>query len=277
MVGPVASLDPTEFAELDVQPTSDRRQVGGVWFDPLTEAQVVQSVCSALDAGEGGWIATPNVDMVRAMDRDVALRQLIQSATLVVPDGMPVIWAAKLAGTPLPERVTGSSLIFTLTERLVRDARSIYLLGGRPGVPEAAATALSERFPGLRVAGTDSPPLGFEADSEQLERTIAKVVATAPDVVYVGLGSPKQERLIAALSQRLPHSWFVGCGAAIPMAAGQTPRAPAWVQSSGLEWVYRLSQEPTRLAGRYLGRDLPFALRLLATSARARAAERAGR
>jgi N-acetylglucosaminyldiphosphoundecaprenol N-acetyl-beta-D-mannosaminyltransferase len=260
-----------------VQPETSRSQIGGVWFDPLTEAQVVQSVRAALDAGQGGWIATPNVDMVRAMDRDPALRQLIQSATLVVPDGMPVIWAAKLAGASLPERVTGSSLIFTLTEGLVQDARSIYLLGGRPGVPEAAATALSERFPGLRVAGTDSPPLGFEADAEQLERTIAKVVAAAPDVVYVGLGSPKQERLIAALSPRLPRSWFVGCGAAIPMAAGQTPRAPGWVQSSGLEWVYRLSQEPTRLAGRYLGRDLPFALRLLATSARARAWHRAGR
>jgi len=148
---------------------------------------------------------------------------------------MPLLWAARLRGEPLVERVAGASLIFSLTEAAARHGRSIYLLGGKPGVPDRAGERLRRRYPGLVVAGTDSPPYGFETTSAGVETVRRRLVAAAPDIVYVGLGFPKQERLIAQLAPSFPATWFVACGAAIPIAAGVSRRAPRWMQRSGLE------------------------------------------
>jgi N-acetylglucosaminyldiphosphoundecaprenol N-acetyl-beta-D-mannosaminyltransferase len=241
--------------------------LAGLELDPLTEQQVVEQVLESLSVGRGGWVATLNIDICRAVRRDADLAGLLGRASLIVPDGMPLIWAAKMRGDPLPERVTGASLIFSLSEAAAASGRSVYLLGGELGVPEAAGAQLCARFPGLVVAGTDAPPVGFDETADGVAAARDKVVAAAPDVVYVGLGFPKQERLIAALAPALPHTWFVACGAAIPFAAGALPRAPEWMQQVGMEWLFRLLSEPRRLARRYLVDDLPFAAGLLAASA----------
>ena len=122
-------------------------------------------------------------------------------------------------------------------------------------------------YPGLVVAGADAPPVGFDADPDAVAAVHARLAAAAPGIVYVGLGFPKQERLIARLAPSFPATWFIGCGAAIPFAAKALPRAPLWMQRTGLEWAFRLASEPRRLFRRYLVHDLPFAVRLLATSA----------
>ncbi len=247
-----------------------RVPVGAVTVWSVSEADLARHVSAAWSDGEGGAIVTANVDIVRAATRDPALAALIARSEVVVADGMPVVWAGRIAGAKVPERVTGSSLVFTLSEAAARAGRSIYLLGGNPGVPEAAARALTARYPGLRVAGTDSPPFGFETDPDLTERAVAACAAANPDLVLVGLGFPKQERLIELLRDRLPDTWFLGCGAGIPMAAGEFRRAPGLVQRAGGEWLHRLALEPRRLARRYLRDDLPFALRLLAGAARTR-------
>jgi N-acetylglucosaminyldiphosphoundecaprenol N-acetyl-beta-D-mannosaminyltransferase len=248
-----------------------RVTVAGVPLDALTEDQVVGRVLAALAAGQGGWIVTVNVDISRAIRRDSALAALIAPAALAVPDGMPLIWAARLAGDPLPERVTGASLIYSLSAAAAAAGRSVYLLGGGPpGVPERAGRRLTERYPGLTVAGADAPPVGFDATLEGISAVRSKVVAAAPDIVFVGLGFPKQEHLITQLAPVLPRAWFVACGAAIPFAAGAQPRAPRWMQQAGLEWLFRLMTEPRRLARRYLAHDLPFAIALLLAAARQR-------
>ena len=173
------------------------------------------------------------------MRRDAELAGLVASASLIVPDGMPLLWAARLRGDPLPERVTGASMIFSLSAAAAAAGRSVYLLGGAPGVPDRAGAALAERYPGLVVAGADSPPMGFDKVPEQVADARDKVVAAAPDIVFVGLGFPKQERLITELAPLLPRTWFVACGAAIAFAAGAVPRAPrgcsarAWSGCSG--------------------------------------------
>jgi N-acetylglucosaminyldiphosphoundecaprenol N-acetyl-beta-D-mannosaminyltransferase len=241
--------------------------LAGLELDGLTEQQVVHRVLDALHAGHGGWVATLNVDICRAVRRNSELAELLGAASLTVPDGMPLIWAARMRGDPLPERVTGASLIFSLSEAAAASGRSIYLLGGAPGVPERAAARLAEHYPGLVVAGTDAPPVGFDATADGVQAARDKVVAAAPAIVFVGLGFPKQERLITALAPVLPQTWFVACGAAIPFAAGAVPRAPEWMQQAGLEWLFRLRSEPRRLARRYLVDDLPFAATLLAASA----------
>ena len=245
---------------------SRRVPVGGSWIDPLTEAEVVVAVCAALDRGEGGRIVTPNVDILRLARTDPAVRRYLADATLLVADGMPLVWASRLAGTPLPERVPGSSLIWSLSYHLGRAGRSVYLLGGTPGASPGgrrAAAVLAAACPGLKIAGTASPAYGFERDPAGWDDLCAGVVEAKPDLVLVGLGFPKQERLVDALRPELPLSWFLGCGAAVDFVAGDQVRAPYWLQRAGLEWAWRLAGDPRRLAGRYLRHDAPYALRLL--------------
>jgi N-acetylglucosaminyldiphosphoundecaprenol N-acetyl-beta-D-mannosaminyltransferase len=256
-------------------------EFGGLSFVPLTERDVVQRVRSALDRRTGGWIVTPNVDIVRHARRSAELRTLLADADLVVADGAPVVWASRVKGTPLPARVAGSDLIWSLSEGLGADARSIYVLGGEPEAigrregARRAAEALLERSPGLRIAGYASPRYGFDSRPAELDAVCREVVDARPDLVFVGIGFPRQERIIARLKPRLPATWFLGCGAAINFVAGDLVRAPEWMQRNGLEWAHRLGTEPRRLAHRYLRHDAPEALRMLAGAARRRARARA--
>ncbi|MEZ0073363.1 WecB/TagA/CpsF family glycosyltransferase [Planotetraspora sp. GP83] len=240
-----------------------RVAVAGVELDALTEAEVVEHVVEALHHGRGGHIVTPNVDICRAISRDAELRDLVASADLAVADGMPLVWAARLLGDPLPARVTGADLIWSLSEAAASHGFPIYLLGGPPGVPDTASAVLRKSCPQLVVAGVNAPPYGFDACAEELAEVRKKLVDAGPLLVFVGLGFPKQDRLIAAARADLPGAWFVGCGSAIAFAAGSVRRAPAWMGDHGLEWLFRLLSEPGRLARRYLIDDLPFALRLL--------------
>lgn len=238
--------------------------IGAVSVMAMTEADVTTHVARSWRRRRGGSIVTVNVDILRALTRDSGLAAVVDAAQIVVADGMPLVWAASLAGYPLPERVTGASLVWTLAEAAARERRSVYLIGGDPGVPEAAARRLVEQFPELRIAGTESPPSGFEKDELQVAALAGRVRRAAPDLVLVGLGFPKQELLITRLRAAAPRAWFLGCGAGIAMAAGQFRRAPVLFQRLGAEWLHRLLLEPRRLARRYLVHDLPFALLLLA-------------
>ncbi|MBB5959403.1 N-acetylglucosaminyldiphosphoundecaprenol N-acetyl-beta-D-mannosaminyltransferase [Saccharothrix tamanrassetensis] len=245
-------------------------RVGAVDVWSVSESGVADHVARAWQQGEGGAIVTANVDIVRAATRTPGLAALVAESEMVVADGMPVVWAGRLAGVRVPERVTGASLVFTLSEAAAREGRSVYLLGGDEGIPEKAAEVLRARYPGLRIAGTDSPPFGFDTDPAATAEAVAKVVQGKPDLVLVGLGFPKQERLIRLLRAELPQAWFLGCGAGIPMAAGEFRRASGVVQKMGAEWLHRLALEPRRLAKRYLRDDLPFAFRLLSDALRLR-------
>jgi N-acetylglucosaminyldiphosphoundecaprenol N-acetyl-beta-D-mannosaminyltransferase len=247
------------------QPVRERITVDGIDFDALREHEVVAHVVEALSAGRGGVVVTPNVDILRQL-RTPAVGALARDADLVVPDGMPIVWASRILGTELPERVTGSSLVWSLSRAAAADGRSVFLLGGAPGVAERAGQHLVADIPGLRVAGHACPPLGFEKSEVELERLRAQVRAAAPDLVFVALGFPKQERLSYLLRQDLPGAWFVGCGGTLTMVAGHVSRAPEWAQRSGLEWLHRLAQEPGRMARRYLVDDAPYAVGLLVRS-----------
>lgn len=255
---------------------SERIVLDGIEIDALTEDEVVARVREALDRGEGGRIVTPNVDILRQAGTDPEVRDYLDDATVVVADGAPLVWASKLAGTPLPERVAGSDLIWSLSAGLGQDGRSVYVLGGEPADPGfvdgagRAAAELAAASPGLRIAGWRSPDYGFERDWYSLSSVCGEVIEAKPDLVYVGIGFPKQEWLISLLRPELPFTWFLGCGAAVNFVTGDQERAPRWMQRSGLEWAHRLSNEPRRLAGRYLRHDAPYALRLLASKAAGR-------
>ena len=238
----------------------------GVEFTALAEHTTIAYVLDAINRGQGGWVCPVNLDVLRQAVRDVEIHALVASADLTVADGMPLIWASRIQGTPLPERVAGSSLITTLSAALAAERRSVYLLGGNPGTAEAAGERLASTLPGLHVAGSYCPPFGFERDPAQVEHIQQLVQLAHPDVVFVGLGFPKQDRLIVRLREVLTTPWYVSCGISFSFVVGEVQRAPPPRQAMGLEWVHRLAQEPRRLARRYLVDGLPFAARRVAAS-----------
>jgi N-acetylglucosaminyldiphosphoundecaprenol N-acetyl-beta-D-mannosaminyltransferase len=237
----------------------------------VTEAEAVREIVDAAAAGGGHWTITANLDHIRRYHRDPLQRALIDDADLVVADGMPLIWASHLAGEPLPERVSGSSMVWSICEAASARGQSVFLLGGDPGVAERAADVFRDRYPGLEIAGVACPPVGYEGDEDELSRIERQACEAAPNIVFVALGFPKQDLLIRRLRGALPGASFLGVGISLSYATGDLSRPPSWICNFGLEWAYRLWQEPTRrLARRYLLDGLPFAVRLTLSAARYR-------
>lgn len=262
------------WAESPETRSARRTELLGMPLDRVSEPEAIGRVIAALEESRGGWVITPNLECLRQFTLVPDVARMFDEADLVVADGMPLTWAARIAGTPLPARVAGSDLVWSLTAEAAMHDRSIFLLGGAPGVSERAATVMQANYPGLRIAGLHAPPYGFENDPDEME-TIRRVLREArPDVVYVALGFPRQERLIERLRGELPEAWFVGVGISFSFLSGDVPRAPDWLQRIGLEWAHRLAKEPRRLARRYLVHDLPFAARLGLHSLRRRLTRR---
>lgn len=246
-------------------------QVGGLGFDAVTEAEVVRIVADDWTAGVGGWIVTPNVDIWLRTRREPQCAELVSRADLVVADGMPLVWAAGIAGTPLPERVTGSGLVERLCQAAGARGLGLYIVGGGAAdIAPRAGAALTARYPGLRFTGATTPDFGFEHDPTRTRELVDAVRLSGAALVLVGVGFPKQERLAELIREALPSAWVLGCGGGIAMASGDARRSPRWAQRLGVEWMVRLVQEPRRLAHRYLVDDAPAAVVLLAGAVKAR-------
>jgi N-acetylglucosaminyldiphosphoundecaprenol N-acetyl-beta-D-mannosaminyltransferase len=187
---------------------------------------------------------------------------------LSLVDGTPVLWAARLLGTPLPEKLSGSDMFEPLLERAVREKLRVVLLGGGPGVGELAAKNLRARLPDLRLVDTLAPRLGISATDEE-RACVERLRQAKADLIFVCLGAPKQELFSDRNRQALAPAVLVCFGAAVDFAAGTLPRAPGWMSSAGLEWAFRLAREPRRLAARYLLRDPEF-LKIVAVQALSR-------
>ena len=230
----------------------------------VDENGLLDHLFSEMAAGRGGWLVTANLDILRRYAKEPQIRQLYGEADLTVADGMPLVWAANLLGNRLPERVAGSALIYRFADYAAREGRSLYLLGGDPGAAEAAASVLCERAPGLRIVGHSAARFSAIPSAVELDNAAAALDQAQPDLLLVGLGSPKQEHVIRALRARFPGMWMVGVGISFSFVAGHVRRAPAWMRKSGLEWLHRFAQEPRRLGRRYLIEDLPFAAELFA-------------
>jgi len=222
---------------------------------------LLDHIFDASSRGEGGWIVTANLDIVRRFVIDSDARGLYAAADLRVADGMPLVWASRLRGRPLPERVAGSTLTVLLAERAAREGRSLYLLGGDPGAAEACRDVLCARHPDLQIVGCSSPRVSSPATTEEVDAIAESIdaCATSPDVILVGFGSPKQEWVIQKLKQRYPRAWLMGVGITFSFIAGEKARAPVWMRRIGAEWIHRMAQDPGRLVRRYLIDDLPFA------------------
>jgi N-acetylglucosaminyldiphosphoundecaprenol N-acetyl-beta-D-mannosaminyltransferase len=264
-------LDPGGADRLWTQVT-----LAGVTVDAVSEGEAIAYILAQVREGRGGSVMTANLDHLRQHSQDVRLRPLFESASLVVADGMPLVWASRIQGTALPGRVAGSDLVFSLTAKAADERRRLFLVGGAPGTADRAGDVLANRFPGIEVVGTCFPPFGFEADPGQIATIAESLRAASPDLVYVGLPFPKADSLIAKVRPMAPEAWFLALGVSFSFVAGELPRAPHWMQRLGLEWLHRLAAEPGRLFRRYLVQGVPFALVLFARALVGRMSRPAG-
>lgn len=225
---------------------------------PVDFGQALDLLMNLAEGDRCAYAVTPNVDHLVRYAKSPQLRPLYEQADLVVADGMPLIWASRLLRTPLPERVAGSDLFPALCARAADVGLSVFLLGGATGAAEAAARALTARHAALRIVGTYCPPFGFERDAAERARVVDTVRRAAPDILFVGLGSPKQEQWIAANREACGAKLSLGVGISFSFMSGHVKRAPEWMQRAGLEWLHRLAQEPGRLWKRYLIVDASF-------------------
>ena len=236
----------------------DTVKLRGMPIHAITRKQTAAHVINCSRQNIGGWVVTPNLDILRRFTKSSSFRNLIATSSLNVADGMPLVWASRVKGQPLTERVNGTDLMIDVCEGAAEAGQSVFFLGGNPGSAEKAADILETDFPGLKVAGCHCPQFGFETDIETISE-IAKIISDAnPNFVFVGLGSPKQDVLINMLRLQLPNVWWLGVGISFSFIGGEISRAPEWAKNSGLEWAFRLVSEPRRLFKRYLIQGVPF-------------------
>jgi N-acetylglucosaminyldiphosphoundecaprenol N-acetyl-beta-D-mannosaminyltransferase len=234
-----------------------RIRIGEVPVDVVQAAEAIEAIEALVRSGRGGAVFTPNVDHVVKAERDRAFREAYRAADLSLADGAPLIWASRLLGQPLPERVAGSDLVLPLARRAAERGWRLYLLGGAPGDADGAAGKL--RALGVEIAGVDAARIDLGPAGEAASRAAAERVREArADLVYVALGAPKQEIWIHRHRDVLGPAVALGVGASLAFLAGTVSRAPPWVARSGLEWLHRLLREPRRLWRRYLVEDLAF-------------------
>lgn len=237
-----------------------RVHVGPLAVDPLTMKEAVGRVRSIVltKSSKPKMIATVNAQFAQIARADNRFHKILDHAEMVVADGMSVIAASRFFGRPLPERINGTDLVVEICREAAAIGMSVYFLGGRPRAAAGAANQMQTRFPLLRVAGVDCPPLGFERHPAESETVVEGIRAAVPDILFVGLGAPKQEFWMEEHRSLLPVKVMVGVGGSFELLAGIIPRAPLWMQRAGLEWLFRLVHEPARLWKRYLFGNAEF-------------------
>jgi N-acetylglucosaminyldiphosphoundecaprenol N-acetyl-beta-D-mannosaminyltransferase len=239
---------------------------GNVLVDNLDLTAAVDRIRGLLVDGRAHQVTTVNLDFLRLAERDPLFLETINQSALAVADGMPLVWLSRLKGEALPERVAGVELVEACCELAAETGAGVFLLGGAEGIADAAGSAIERRFPGLRVVGSYSPPLG--KFSPEQDREIVEMIREAePAFLFVALGAPRQDLWIREHLSELNVSVAMGVGCVLDLHAGVVNRAPAWMRATGLEWAFRLAREPRRLWRRYVLNDMPMLARLLVSAA----------
>lgn len=234
--------------------------VWGLPLVPWTMEQTLDAIEELIQNRKPSFFITANLNYAMLTDQNPQLQEVNRQAAFILADGMPLVWASKLRDRPLPERVTGSDLIYRLAERAAQKGYRLFLLGAGPTIAAQAAQRLQEKYPRLQIAGTECPPFRPLSEQEH-EELLTRIRSTKPDILMVAFGQPKGEFWIVNNLDRLGIPVSVQVGASLDFVAGVVKRSPKIFQKIGLEWLYRLLQEPKRLTGRYVQN-----LRFLATA-----------
>ncbi len=250
---PDASLALTRLAT----PSENRANVLGVGVHAIDFPSAVRIIEDAVRERVKGYVCVTSVHGVMEAQRDPEFRDILNQALLVTPDGMPTVWVGRIQGNPGMKRVFGPDLMLEVCRRSAGTGIRHFLYGGKPGIADELAEGLRRRFPGITVVGTFTPPFRPLEPCEQLALQ-RQLEAAPPDIIWVGLSTPKQEKFMAENFQRLPGKIMVGVGAAFDIHTGHVKDAPRWIKNAGLQWAHRLCQEPRRLWKRYLVNNSAF-------------------
>jgi len=231
--------------------TENRAKILGVGVSAVDIPRAISIVSQHVTERNQTYVCVTGVHGIIESQSDPALKQIHNKAGLVTPDGMPLVWMARRLGYDQITRVYGPDLMRAVTALSAQHGYRQFYYGGAPGVPDKLRSILTNQFPGLKVCGTLSPPFR-PLTREEDEEIIAQINLTKPDIVWVGLSTPKQERWMAAHLGRIDAPVMIGVGAAFDFLAGTKRQAPVWMQKNGLEWLFRLATEPRRLWKRYL-------------------------
>lgn len=242
-------------------PTS-KINILGVGISAINQDFALQQIDTWIENGDRQYVSVCNVHTIMECQEDLSVRRAVNGAGMATPDGMPLVWLADWESDQLVERVYGPDLMLAICERSLERDYKHFFLGGADGVPELLAAELKDRFPGLRVAGCFSPPFRNLTVKEE-SSLIDMINQASPDLIWIGLGTPKQDLWMAKHRPKLNASIIIAVGAAFDFHTKRVPQAPAWMQRSGLEWLYRLGQEPGRLWYRYLVYNPLFVLKVI--------------
>jgi N-acetylglucosaminyldiphosphoundecaprenol N-acetyl-beta-D-mannosaminyltransferase len=250
---------------MDMSLLNEQVVISETRFDNVTMTAAVERILQLVHKADAPQhVCTGNVDHLALLKEDAEFRAIYSSAALVLADGMPIVWLSRLRPdtADLLERVAGSDLLLELCRASAWTGLKLYFLGGMPGSAEAAKAVLEERFPGVQICGTYCPPKETFDTPEEQAHIAERIRQANPDVLLVGLGAPKQEKWIARHKMQLSVPVSIGVGGSFEMAAGMVMRAPRLIQKTGMEWAWRLLQDPKRLYKRYICTDLPLLLSL---------------
>lgn len=225
-------------------------------IDNLTMEETLNEIDKLIQKKNCSYVVTPNVDHIVRLEKDEELQKVYKNASLILTDGKPLIWISKWYKTPIKEKISGSDLFPRVCQLAANKNYTMYLLGAAEGVADTAARNLMKKYPGLNIVGTYSPPFGFEKNEQEMNKIKTQIQDVHPDILIVGLGCPKQEKFMYYHCKELGVPISFGLGASIDFEAGNIKRAPKWMSNHGLEWLYRITQDPKRLAKRYLVDDM---------------------
>ena len=226
------------------------------YINNITMDETVQNIEQMIQKGQKTYVTPINVDVVMKMEKDEKLKEIIDNADIVLADGKPLIWISKLKNNPIKEKVSGSDLVPQLCELSNKKGYTMFILGGKEGIAEIAKKNLEKEYSNIKILGTYAPPFGFENDQKELEKINEMISLAKPDLLFVGLGCPKQEKWVYDNYKKYDAKVSICAGATVDFLAGNVKSAPKWMSNVGLEWFYRFLQEPKRLFKRYFIDDM---------------------
>jgi N-acetylglucosaminyldiphosphoundecaprenol N-acetyl-beta-D-mannosaminyltransferase len=238
-----------------------RVNVLGVAVSAINMNEALERIVRALESKEKGYVCVTGVHGISEAQSDPGFRRILNKAFLCTPDGMPLVWVGRLRGAREMDRVYGPDLMLAIMDLSERMGWRHFFYGGANGTVELLKTRLLARFPKVQIAGTYEPPFR-PLNAEELEQLQERVRLARPDVMWIGLSTPKQERFMAEFIHKLDTKLMLGVGAAFDIHAGLLKDSPTWVKRAGLQWVHRLYQEPRRLCKRYLVNNPKFVLEI---------------
>lgn len=234
----------------------EKQPLLNTYVNNLNMTEVIDTIEEMITQNKKSYVVAVNVDVIMKIENDSELKKIVNDADIVLVDGQPLVWISKWYKRPVKAKVSGSDLIPKLCNVAAKKKYTIFIIGGKEGIAEKAKLNLEKSNPGIQVVGTYSPPFGFEKDEEELKQINKMITEVHPNILIACFGCPKQEKWIYNNYHKYDATVSICAGATVDFLAGNIKRAPRWMSDIGLEWLYRLIQDPKRLVRRYFIDDV---------------------